>query len=145
VDSGQLDLPRTDRCAFCDYLSGKRDYTILVRTRRTATLVTREQRGIGHLLVLPIDHVSSLLELDDRDGTAVMRALRRAARAIDGAYGRPGISVWQNNGLAAGQAIPHLHFHVAGTLPSGETERGPVDEISIEETDTIAALLRPYL
>jgi hypothetical protein len=37
--------------------------------------------------------------------------------------------------------IPHLHFHVAGTLPGGGTEWGSVKERSIAETDDIAARL----
>lgn len=39
-------------CAFCDYLAGRRPYTILRRNDVVATLVTREQRGEGHLLVV---------------------------------------------------------------------------------------------
>jgi len=71
-----------------------------------------------------------------------MLAVRDAARLIDDAYGRPGISVWQNNGVGADQTVSHLHFHVAGTLDQGGTERGDVQEISIEQTETIAERLR---
>jgi histidine triad (HIT) family protein len=44
-----LDVPVTDACSFCDYLAGRRRFTILERDDLTATLVTREQRGRGHL------------------------------------------------------------------------------------------------
>jgi histidine triad (HIT) family protein len=74
-----------------------------------------------------------------------MQNVVRAARAIDAADGRPGIAVWQNNGIAADQTIPHVHFHVAGTFPDGGTERGHVKELSVEETDRIADRLRPFL
>ena len=63
------------------------------------------------------------------------------ARLFD--YAQPeGLAVWQNNGVAADQTIPHVHFHVAGTLAGGGTERGRVDEISVAETDVIAGRLR---
>lgn len=136
-----IDLPKNQRCAFCAYLSGERPYTILSRTADTATFVTREQRGHPHLLVLPLRHVPSLLELTDAEVAAVAIEVRNAAILIDQAYSKPGIAVWQNNGVPAGQAISHVHFHVAGTLPGGGTDFGDVREISVAETDEIARRL----
>ena len=136
-----IDLPENSGCAFCVYLRGKRPYTILSRTADTATFVTREQRGHPHLLVLPIRHVPTILELTDAEAAAVAIAVRDAAILIDRAYLKPGIAVWQNNGIPAGQAISHVHFHVAGTLEGGGTEFGPVEEISVAHTDEIAKKL----
>lgn len=140
-----LVLPKNSGCAFCDYLSGRRSYTILERDELTATLVTREQRGEPHLLVIPIAHHATLLELQDSEARALMIAVRDAARLIDVAYRRPGIAVWQNNGVDAEQTVRHLHFHVAGTLDGGGTERGTVAEVSVEETDKIAQRLRQHM
>ena len=119
-----IDLPDNHRCAFCAYLKGERPYTILSRTADTATFVTREQRGHPHLLVLPLRHMPSLLEMTDQEITAVAIEVRNAAILIEEAYAKPGIAVWQNNGVPAGQAISHVHFHVAGTLPGGGTDFG---------------------
>jgi histidine triad (HIT) family protein len=137
-----IDLPENSTCAFCSYLKGERPYTILSRTEKTATFVTREQRGHPHLLVLPLRHVPSILELTDEEAAAVAVEVRNAAFLIDRAYAKPGIAVWQNNGVPAGQAISHVHFHVAGTLPEGGTEFGEVAEITVEQTDEIAEVLR---
>lgn len=137
-----LEVPDDGQCAFCDYLSGRRPYTVLRKTDLTATLVTREQRGVGHVLVLPIAHRPTLLDLQDNEARELMIAIRDAARSIDAAFERPGISVWQNNGVDANQKIGHLHFHVAGTLPEGGTEFGDVPELSIAETEAIASRLR---
>lgn len=140
-----IELPDEDRRAFCDYLTGRRAYTVLWREDRVAALVTREQRGIAHLLILPVEHIPSLLHLPDEEAEAMMIAVRDAGLAIDRAYERPGIAVWQSNGIAAHQAIPHLHFHVAGTLPSGGTDFGTVPELPVEETDAIARRLAPFV
>ena len=136
-----IDLPEDKRCAFCAYLRGERPYTILARTADTATFVTREQRGHPHLLVLPIRHVPTILELTDAEAASVAIAVRDAAILVDRAYSKPGLAVWQNNGVPAGQAISHVHFHVAGTLEGGGTEFGPVEEISVADTDEIARKL----
>lgn len=140
--SDHLELPDEGPCAFCAYLRGERPYTILSRSELVATLVTREQRGVAHVLVVPIRHAATILDLTDREATAVMAAVRVAARAIDRAEKRPGIAIWQNNGAAAAQAISHVHFHVAGTLPTGGTDWGKVPELPVEETDAIAERLR---
>jgi histidine triad (HIT) family protein len=133
-----IDLPENTGCAFCAYLRGDRPYTILSRTADTATFVTREQRGHPHLLVLPVRHVPSILELTDAEASSVAIEVRNAAILIDRAYSKSGIAIWQNNGVPAGQKISHVHFHVAGTLVGGGTEFGPVAEISLLETDEIA-------
>jgi histidine triad (HIT) family protein len=135
-------LPKSQGCAFCDFLEGLKPYTILSRLDRVATLVTREQRGVSHLLVVPIRHCETILDLSDDESLEIMKELRRGARAIDLADQRPGIAVWQNNGTPAHQTVPHVHFHVAGTVEGGGTEWGPVPRLSVAETDAIAARLR---
>ena len=138
-----LVLPDAYPCAFCDYLSGARPFTILHREQDAAVLVTREQRGASHLLVVSTRHVPTILELQDAEAHAVIDLVRRSASAIDQVDRRPGISVWQNNGVDAHQAIPHLHFHVAGTVDGGGTDWDQVRELTVDETDAIVDRLRP--
>lgn len=145
MSSRHIEVPVTDQCAFCDYLAGRRPFTVLRRDSDTAILVTREQRGRGHVLVVPLRHRETILDLTSTEASLLMNQVIAVAHAIDEAYGRPGIAIWQNNGVAANQTIPHVHIHVAGTLPGGETDRGDVDELSVEETDAIARVLRPHL
>lgn len=142
TSSGSIELPNDGPCAFCAYLRGKRPYTILARTGLVAVLVTREQRGAAHLLIVPVRHASTILDINDQESDALMRAVRQSAQAIDRAEKLPGIAVWRNNGVPASQTIGHLHFHVAGTLPAGGTEWGDVEELTLAETDAIAERLR---
>ena len=137
-----IQLPQDGDCAFCAYLSGTRPYTILSRDELTATLVTREQRGLPHLLVIPTAHRALITDLTNEEAGAVLIAVREAAQAIDRAYHRPGIAVWQNNGVTANQTISHVHFHVAGTLDDGGTNWGEVEELPLDETERISEHLR---
>ena len=138
-------MPQPDFCVFCDYLAGTRPFTILSRTDQVATLVTREQRGKAHLLVIPTRHAPTILDLDPAEGAALMSAVIAAARALDAAIQQPGIAVWQNNGLPAMQKVPHCHFHVAATHGHNGTDWGDVPRLDIADTDRIAAELRPHL
>jgi len=108
-------------------------------------LVTYEQRGRGHILVIPINHRETILELAEDEQVAVMCDVVRATKAIVGAFDPEGVAVWQNNGLPAHQSVPHLHFHVAGTLPEGGTEWGGVPRLTVTQTDAIADQLRTHL
>ena len=140
-----LVVPDAYPCAFCDYLAGIRPFPILYRDETAAILVTREQRGVSHLLVVPTRHAPTILDLQDEEAQAIVDLVRRAASAIDRVEQRPGISIWQNNGIDANQAVPHLHVHVAGTIPGGGTEWDEVRELTLKETDTIADRLRAHL
>ena len=138
-------LPPSSPCAFCEYLAGERPYTILDRNDVTALLVTYEQRGRGHILVVPVRHRETILQLEGPEQAAVMSDVVRATAAIVGAFDPEGVAVWQNNGIPAHQSVPHLHFHVAGTLPDGGTEWGDVPALTVAQTDAIADQLRPHL
>lgn len=122
---------------------GARPYTFWQRTNSTATLVTREQRGTFHLLVIPVRHAETILDLQDAEAESLMHALRSAAEAIDRTARSAGLAIWQNNGVPAAQTIPHVHFHVAGTIAGGGTDWGDVRELSLQETQAIADSLGP--
>ncbi|MGH3640821.1 MAG: HIT family protein [Mycobacterium sp.] len=145
TEDSAIDVPKTTACAFCDYLAERRPFTIAARTERIAVLVTREQRGLPHLLVVPVAHRPTILDLSDYEIAALAVGVKAAAQAISDAYSRPGSVVWQNNGTPAHQTIPHVHFHVAGTLPEGGTEWGQVSEGSLKETNAIARIIAPHL
>jgi histidine triad (HIT) family protein len=142
MTSSSIELPDDGPCAFCDYLAGVRSFTVLHRDDVAAVLVTREQRGVSHLLVIPVRHAPTILDLAAAEADALMKRLRQAAAAIDAANHSPGIAIWQNNGAPAAQAISHFHFHVAGTLGEGGTDFGEVPELSVAQTDLIAERLR---
>ena len=145
-ESDCLELPDPPGdCAFCEYLAGRRPYAVVVRHGLVAVLVTREPRGEPHALVVTQRHCPTLLDVTDEEAAHLMRATRDTARAIQAEYCRDGIAVWQNNGLAAHQAIPHVHFHVVGTLDKGGTEWGDVAEVPLADADAVAARLRPHL
>lgn len=140
-----LELPNNDSCAFCEYLSGQRPYTTVAKNKQIAVLVTREQRGTPHLLVVPTHHRETILDLDDEDAKALMIGVRQTALAINEVYRRPGIAIWQNNGVPANQTINHVHFHVAGTLDDGGTDWGEIEELPLTATEAIARKLASHL
>ncbi len=94
-----LAIPQVARCASCDYLAGARPYTIAWRDAATAILVTREQRGVGDVLVIPLACRPTLLDLSPAEAGAVMANMQRAGRVIVAAHEPAGLAAWQNNDI----------------------------------------------
>ncbi len=142
-----IDVPQPGdgQCAFCAYLSGERPYAIVSRSDLVAVMISREPRGEPHALVVPQRHCETILGLTDDESAQIMVAARNTARAIEAAYCRDGIAIWQNNGISAHQAIPHVHVHVAGTLDQGGTDWGDVEEVPLSDAQAVADHLRPHL
>ncbi|NDL64257.1 HIT family protein [Acerihabitans arboris] len=137
MNSTRIILPDNNCCAFCDYLNGVRPFSILHRDDLVAVLITREQRGDPHLLVIPVRHVPTIIEVNSDELAQIGIALRQVTKAIVKSYNKKGVSIWQNNGISASQSIAHLHFHIAGTLDNGGTNWGDVPELTLSETDII--------
>lgn len=66
----------------------------------------------GHTLVIPKVCYDPLTETPDEVLAALMRVCKKVAAAQMNGLGADGVNIIQNNGRAAGQEVPHLHFHV---------------------------------
>ena len=66
----------------------------------------------GHTLVVPKEPAATLDALSDESAAALGRVLPRICRAIIAVTGVKDYNVLENNGTAAHQAVPHVHFHV---------------------------------
>ncbi len=66
----------------------------------------------GHTLVIPKTCYNPVTETPDEVLAKLIRIAKRIAGAQMNALGADGVNIMQNNGAAAGQEVPHLHFHV---------------------------------
>jgi bis(5'-adenosyl)-triphosphatase len=75
----------------------------------------------GHALIVPRRHVASLLALSDDDLAAFALFARRITSFLHRAFTADGFDWTVQDGVPAGQTVPHLHLHVipriAGDLP----------------------------
>ena len=99
-------------CALPDESVLSAETLVLERTAHTVTVMNLYPYGSGHLLVAPCRHTAELEDLSDDEAGELMAAMRRAVRAIKGAYSPDGVNVGMNLGSAAGAGVPgHLHAH----------------------------------
>jgi histidine triad (HIT) family protein len=71
----------------------------------------------GHTLVITKEPAEGILDLSAEGAAALIRTTQMVAKAVKKGLAAPGVMLVQLNGAAAGQSIPHIHFHV---LPRSE-------------------------
>ena len=66
----------------------------------------------GHTLVIPKAHVTGLLDAPPEMLREMIVRVQKVAARLKEALPCDGFNILQNNGPAAGQTVPHLHFHI---------------------------------
>lgn len=99
-------------CVFCRILAGAAPASFVHRDEHVAAFLDLRQAVDGHVLVVPNRHVETLYELDEDTAGRVMALAVRVARALAADGQPPGLNLWQSNGDAGGQEVPHVHLHV---------------------------------
>lgn len=73
----------------------------------------------GHTLVIPKIAGETIIDTPPASLAAAIATTQRVARAVQHAFGAPGLVITQFNGAVAGQTVLHLHFHVIPVYASG--------------------------
>ena len=75
----------------------------------------------GHTLVIPKTRAVTLLDLPADAAAYTIQVVQKVAKAIEVGLDAQGIVLMQLSGAAAGQTVPHVHFHL---IPSSVHELG---------------------
>ena len=99
-------------CVFCQIVRGESEASLVYANAFTLAFMNRRQANSGHVLVIPRRHVETIFELDDFLAAEVAKTVVRVSRALQETLDMSDLSVWQSNGAAAFQEVPHLHVHL---------------------------------
>jgi histidine triad (HIT) family protein len=66
----------------------------------------------GHTLVIPKEAAETIFDLSPEGAADLIKVTKRIAAAVKKALESPGVMLAQLNGAAAGQSVPHIHFHI---------------------------------
>src|SRR6059036_2512434 len=92
-------------CVFCRIVAGEIPAEVVAREPEVVAFLDTHPLADGHVLVVPRAHVALLEDLEPAAADALLRAVVRLARPVREALG------------AAGQTIPHVHFHILPRWP----------------------------
>ena len=101
-----------ENCIFCHIIQGEIPCVKIFESDELISFLDIHPVNPGHALVVPKKHVATLFEMPDTLGCTVFQTLRRVGEAVMLGVGAQGLNVVQNNFAAAGQEVPHVHWHL---------------------------------
>ncbi|HEY4114390.1 MAG TPA: HIT family protein, partial [Rhizomicrobium sp.] len=99
----------------------------------------------GHTLVIPKEPAEEIFDLSPDGAAAVMRTTQKVATAVKRGLNCTGVMLVQLNGSAAGQSIPHVHFHILPREHGLDLKLHGRAMKSEEELEPVAAKIRAAL
>lgn len=93
----------------------------------------------GHVLVVPKEKAVEIFDLSDASTVACMRMTQKLAIVLRATLRPDGMFIGQFNGSAAGQTVPHVHFHV---IPRWEGQPLRLHAREVADAVTLEALAK---
>jgi histidine triad (HIT) family protein len=111
--------------------------------------MNRAQYERGAVLLVPNEHVESILDLDATLLATLYGEAQRIAGGMIEAFGATGLNVFQNNGVRAGQSVSHYHVHLVPryetSVPWLRFRESDFEQTPLDELEHVAAALRRAL
>ena len=102
-----------DDCLFCKIKNGEIPSTKVYEDDTVYAFNDIEPQAPIHIIIVPKAHIASANELDDNNAAVVGHIFAVAAKLADEmGFAKDGWSIVNNCGVAGGQTVGHLHFHL---------------------------------
>ena len=101
-----------DDCLFCRIAKGEIPCSKVYEDDNFLAFLDINPVNKGHTLVIPKEHYETFTDLPDEKVNDFMAIVRKVMAGIKTSLNPDGFNIFNNNKPAAGQEVPHLHFHV---------------------------------
>lgn len=104
---------KTDKdCIFCKIVAGEIPCTKVFEDGSVLAFMDIAPLNKGHLLVVPKEHVETIIEMDSKLYGHMASVICGLAKAVKTSLNPEGTNVLQLNGKAGNQVVPHVHMHL---------------------------------
>lgn len=83
----------------------------------------------GHVLVSPLRIVPRVSQLSPAEMTDLFLTVQRVSKTIERVYGASSMNIAVQDGVDAGQSVPHVHVHIIPRKHKDLDSRGGTDAI----------------
>ena len=108
-------------CLFCKIVSKEIPNHTVYEDANVLAFLDIHPCSKGHTVVVPKKHFADLSEMSVADWQAMRGGLAGSFAKVQKVLNPDGINLGINNGKAAGQAVPHIHWHL---IPRWEKDGG---------------------
>ncbi len=109
----------TEECIFCKIVTGSIPAEKIYEDDNVIAFLDIAPISDGHTLVIPKRHFNKFHECPSELTSKIFSKLGVIAQAVSDAMKCDGYNVLCNNGIAAGQLVEHVHFHI---IPRNESD-----------------------
>ena len=99
----------------------------------------------GHSLVVPKKHYEKITDMEPEDLGRMFSRVPKIAKAVLAGTKADAFSIAQNNGKAAKQIIPHVHFHIIPRFNNKGTVWTKRNISTDDELEDLAEKIRMHL
>ena len=99
-------------CVFCKIVKGELPSDKVYEDQDTVAFLDINPTREGHTLVIPKKHFVNMEDISEEDLQKVIVVVKKIGKALKEGLGVESYNICENNDPAAGQIIPHVHFHL---------------------------------
>ena len=100
-------------CIYCRIASGELPASVVYEDEHAMAFLDIQPINPGHVLVIPKQHASNLVDLSADDAAHLMRVGQTIAKAFHWSDLKcEGVNIFLADGRVAGQDVAHIHLHV---------------------------------
>ena len=122
-------------CPFCEIINNDIQRIIF---QNDLAIVLRDGYPIsnGHTLIIPKRHVDSYFSITKEERNAIFELVEQTKKYIDNEFKPDAYNIGINDGVEAGQTVPHLHIHLIPRYKGdAENPRGGVRWLFPDKAD----------
>jgi histidine triad (HIT) family protein len=105
-------------CKHCEVISKKEN--LVYEDNEIVAFLSKEPASIGHIIILPREHRTILEQMTTSEISKMFVISNKLSAAEFGSLGLGGTNLIVNNGVAAGQEVPHVAMHLIPRMQQGD-------------------------
>lgn len=130
---------------FAKILRGELPCIRLFENDTTLAFMDIMPQSPGHVLVLPKEPAETFYDLSEEAAAESMKTAKRVALALRRVLNPDGLFIGQLNSAAAGQTVPHVHFHLIPRWEGQPLQLHAREKADVKELEALAECIRAVL
>ncbi len=99
-------------CLFCKIIAGQIPNYTVYQDDHVLAFLDIHPCAKGHTVIVPKKHFADLQQMDSRSWSECAISIHKVIQKIQAVLKPDGMNIGMNDRPVAGQAVPHVHWHI---------------------------------